>query len=91
MRYVRWAVAVVVLLVVAVAVGAAGRAPRPEYEFEIIRTSTGIELECHHGCKWRTLTGNCDEEFPNCTYIVDERGIRVFPDPESPGRGAREK
>ncbi len=94
MRYRRWALVAVVLLVVVVAIAAADRTPgperdpSPEYELEIVRTPTGIELECHHGCGWMTLTGNCDPEFPNCSYVVTDRGIRVFPDPENPGRDA---
>lgn len=75
----------VALLGVAVAVAAAQRGPEPssEYEFEIVRTPSGIELECRHGCNWKSLTGRCDEEFPNCTYVVNEHGIRVFPDAEA--------
>lgn len=92
MRNARWVVLAVALLTVAVALVAAERAsrPTPAYEFEIVRTSSGIELECHHGCRWKSLEGNCDEEFPNCTYVIDEYGIRVLPDPEAQPRSANE-
>lgn len=92
MRNSRWVVLAVALLAIALAVAAAERGPGPdsEYELEIVRTPSGIELECRHGCNWKSLTGNCDEEFPNCTYVVNEHGIRVFPDPEAGRRNADE-
>ena len=85
MRNTRWVALAVALLAIAIAVAAAERAPSPgpKYEFEIVRTASGIELECRHGCNWKSLEGKCDEEFPNCTYVIDERGIRVLPDPEA--------
>lgn len=83
MRNARWVVLAVALLAIAVTVALAERAPSPKYELEIVRTPLGIELECHHGCDWKSLTGKCDEEFPNCRYVVNQQGIRVFPDPEA--------
>ena len=88
MRSAGWVVLVVVFLAAAVAVVSAQRPPEPEYEFEIVRTSSGIRLECRHGCYWESLEGRCDEEFSNCTYVVDDRGIRVYPDPEAGRRPA---
>ncbi len=85
MRNARWVVLAVALLTVAAAVALAERAlSPPKYKFEIVRTPSGIELECQHGCYWKSLVGNCDDEFPNCTYVIDDRGIRVFPDTEGP-------
>jgi hypothetical protein len=90
MRNARWVVLAVALLTIAVAVATAQRDPSPKYELEILRTPSGIQLECRHGCAWKTLEGNCDEEFPDCTYVVDERGIRVHPDPEALRRHSNE-
>lgn len=87
MRFGRWAVAAVLLLVVAVAVADAERAPSPPYEFEVTRTATGIDLKCHHGCNWITLTGGCDKRFKSCSFVINEGGIRVLPDPDTPHPG----
>ena len=81
MRKARWIFTAVAFLAAVVALGAAQRAPSPSYEFDVVRTASGIQLECHHGCDWKTLEGRCDPEFPDCTYRITERGIRVFPDP----------
>lgn len=75
----RWTVAVAILIAVASALAAAQRAPSPHYEFEIQQTPDGIALKCHHGCNWMTLTGRCEEGQKTCSFIVNERGIRVLP------------
>ena len=73
----RWAFLGVLLLVVASVLAA--REPSPPYEMEIRHTDKGIALQCKRGCDWISLTGSCEDSQRRCTYVVDQRGIRVLP------------
>ena len=83
-----WMFAIVLVLVVASVVAA--RQPSPPYAMEIRHIDNGISLQCKSGCDWISLKGMCEDPNLGCTYVVSERGIRVFPAGMTPQAGAAE-
>jgi hypothetical protein len=82
-QYKRLALASIVLVIVAAALVAADRPPASHFEFELRRTDTGVALKNHYGGDWISLTGDCTNPKQTCVFVVNEHGIRTFPEAET--------
>ncbi|HXT20027.1 MAG TPA: hypothetical protein VN923_04675 [Thermoanaerobaculia bacterium] len=92
MRAKPWVLVFVVLIVAAAALAA--RPPAPHYVMEIRRTPVGgldtmgnkttqegISLKCVSGCNWMTLWAGWGTSEQPTYLLLDERGVRVMPQP----------